>query len=64
MPEIVIADVNAIVHLTLPIPEGGGESLDPANQIAIAKHCKTRGVSLFTAEATDGGLRYKMFATE
>jgi hypothetical protein len=48
----------------LSIPQECWESLDPANQIAIAKHCKTRGVALFTAEATDGGLRYKMFETE
>ena len=48
----------------LSIPQECWESLDPANQIAIAKHCKTRGVALFTAEATDGGLRYKMFEDE
>ena len=48
----------------LSIPQECWESLDPANQIAIAKHCKTRGVALFTAEATDGQLRYAIFATE
>jgi hypothetical protein len=48
----------------LSIPQECWESLDPANQMAIAKHCKTRGVALFTAEATDGGLRYKMFDAE
>jgi len=48
----------------LSIPQECWEALDPANQMAIAKHCQGRGVALFTAEATDGQLRYKMFATE
>jgi energy-coupling factor transporter ATP-binding protein EcfA2 len=48
----------------LSIPQECWEALDPANQMAIAKHCQSRGVALFTAEATDGELRYKMFATE
>jgi len=48
----------------LSIPQECWEALDPANQMAIAKHCQGRGVALFTAEATDGELRYKMFATE
>jgi energy-coupling factor transporter ATP-binding protein EcfA2 len=48
----------------LSIPQECWEALDPANQMAIAKHCQSRGVALFTAEATDGELRYKMFSTE
>jgi hypothetical protein len=48
----------------LSIPQECWEAMDPANQMAIAKHCQSRGVALFTAEATDGELRYKMFSTE
>jgi hypothetical protein len=48
----------------LSIPQECWEALDPANQMAIAKHCQLRGVALFTAEATDGELRYTIFATE
>ena len=48
----------------LSIPQECWEALDPANQMAIAKHCQSRGVALFTAEATDGELRYTIFATE
>ena len=48
----------------MSIPQECWEALDPANQMAIAKHCQSRGVALFTAEATDGELRYKMFSTE
>ena len=48
----------------LSIQQDCWEALDPANQMSIAKHCQSRGVALFTAEATEGDLRYKMFSTE